>query len=601
MKTSLIVRGPITGLALMLLNVCLATSVYAETDVVLRLAVVVGANAAPPGRAPLRYAYDDAKAVADVLVQTGGFAKENIILLSEPQPQTVIESLERSLAKAANRRSGQSLLLFYYSGHADPDALYPSGQALGVSRLRAIMKDTRADVRMGIIDACRGGGWTGSKGLVPAEPFDVDLPAYLASEGVVLISSSSGQQNAHESELLGGSFFTHHWNAALRGAADRNDDGGVTINEAFAYAREMTVRDTARFATEPQRPSYSMDLKGRDDLVISLLDRRRALLLLQQTAGPLQLVDLRSGTVVLETKPGAHNLRLALPTGRYLVRKRARGGVWSTEVVIGHQGNSYVQESQLVHDPADALANKSIAAAEDGIVPPGTSNVQLALGVRHAPVIDPGLRLVTGTAGAAALFRFVYGIAPRWHIAFPLAVAYGGGQADRFAWFPWFGFPVLGLTDTSKAGLSVNTLLGAGVDGRLHGVPLFDAINASVGVLGAAQFSKDVGGRSLFETWTTVATLGGSWSFGSVAKLNLGVAAAKSFSPADQAATDGFFTREGLVVALGSVQRRALRPLPLVRIYLAPALALEGHVALAYSLTTKSIQETYLLGLWADW
>jgi hypothetical protein len=579
---------------------CLARPAHADNDDVLRLAVVVGANAAPAGRSALRYAHDDAKATAEVLLQTGGFAKENIILLTEPQPQAVVDSLERLLAKAATKKSGQSLLFFYYSGHADPDALYPSGKSLSVSRLRTLMRDGRADLRMGIIDACRGGGWTGSKGLTPAEPFEVDLPSVLASEGVVLISSSSGQQNAHESEMLGGSFFTHHWNAALRGAADRNDDGLVTINEAFAYAREMTVRDTARFANEPQRPSYSMDVKGRDDLVISSLDRRRALLLLHQAKGPLQLIDLRAGTVILETKPGAQRLRLALPVGRYLVRKRSNETVWSKEIAIAHQGNTSVEESQLARDPGDALANKSVEAATGGIVPVGQYNLQLALGVRHAPVIDPGLRLVTGSAGIAALFRIVYGFAPRWHVAFPFALAYGGGEAERLEWFSWFGVPVLGFTDAEKHGFAVNTLLGAGIDSLWHCGAWCESLNASVGVLGAAQYTNDSAGRSLLDTWTAVSTLGSSWSFRNIAALNLGVAVAKSADLEKQSITNDFLTRDGLVLAIGSVQRRALRPLPLVRVYLLPSFAVEGHVTLSYAILSHTVQETYLMGFWAD-
>lgn len=38
-----------------------------------RIALIVGANAAPPGRQALRFAYDDAKELATALQQVGGF------------------------------------------------------------------------------------------------------------------------------------------------------------------------------------------------------------------------------------------------------------------------------------------------------------------------------------------------------------------------------------------------------------------------------------------------------------------------------------------------------------------------------------------------
>lgn len=82
--------------------------------------------------------------------------------------------------------------LFYYSGHADTGALYPNGKPLPLAALRERLDDPRATVRVGIIDACRGGGWTRAKGLTSEPPFEVGLPLALSSEGSVLLASSSG-------------------------------------------------------------------------------------------------------------------------------------------------------------------------------------------------------------------------------------------------------------------------------------------------------------------------------------------------------------------------------------------------------------------------
>ena len=48
-----------------------------------------------------------------------------------------------------------------------------------------------------------------------------------------------------ESDLLGGSYFSHHLASGLLGDADRSADGRVTLAEAYAYAYERTVADTA--------------------------------------------------------------------------------------------------------------------------------------------------------------------------------------------------------------------------------------------------------------------------------------------------------------------------------------------------------------------
>src|SRR5690606_38350696 len=145
-------------------------------------------------------------------------------------------------------------------------SIFPAGQALSYRDLRPRLDDERVALRIGVIDACRGGGLTGTRGLTEVEPYEVNLPMDGDARGGVLIASSSGLEDAHESEQLQGGFFTHHWNAGLRGAADVNGDRAVSIVEAFEYAKRLTVRDTAMHAPEPQHPSFHMNLRGRRDL-----------------------------------------------------------------------------------------------------------------------------------------------------------------------------------------------------------------------------------------------------------------------------------------------------------------------------------------------
>ena len=249
-----------------------------------RVAVLVGANRGAGGRPDLRYAHSDARSLGDTLVQVGGFEPGDVHVLLDPEPDAVLFTLDRELA-VLRGVTGESLLLFYYSGHADAQALYPAGRALSYQQLRVRLEDRAATVRVGIVDACGGGGWTGAKGLQASAPFDVSVPLVLAGEGSALISSSSGLESAHETEGLLGSFFTHHLVAALRGAADTRGDGVVTLTEAFAYAKERTVRDTAALGGEPQHPSFDLRLRGRTDLPLARIARAGTLLELRQRVG----------------------------------------------------------------------------------------------------------------------------------------------------------------------------------------------------------------------------------------------------------------------------------------------------------------------------
>ena len=52
----------------------------------------------------------------------------------------------------------------------------PDGRPVPLERVRELLDDERLRLRVGIVDACGGGSWTGTKGLEPeAVPFE--LPA----------------------------------------------------------------------------------------------------------------------------------------------------------------------------------------------------------------------------------------------------------------------------------------------------------------------------------------------------------------------------------------------------------------------------------------
>ncbi len=272
-------------------------------------AVVIGTDVAPPGRARLRYSITDALMVRDVLVDLGGVARSDVEVLIDPTPEQVVRVLEQVGAKRPDT------LLFYYSGHADGQALFPRGQALPLGVVKQALDAVPAKVRIGVVDACRGGGWTAAKGVQPTGPFDVPL----ASQGTAYLSASSGAEDAHELEVLGGSLFTHHWVGGLRGAADHNEDRIVTLRESFDWARQRTLHDSARLLGKPQNPSFQLALRGRRDLRLTDLRGANVAMNLWWGDGVLDVISLDTGRSVarLEQEP----VYLVLPPGKYLARR----------------------------------------------------------------------------------------------------------------------------------------------------------------------------------------------------------------------------------------------------------------------------------------
>jgi hypothetical protein len=334
---------------------CAAGRARAAGPAMPRVAVLVGANAAAPGRKPLLYSHHDAERMAEVLSTVGGFPPAQVYVLRDPTPGDLLAAVEAGLAVLADRPD--ALFYFYYSGHADEQALYPAGRPLPLERVRALIDRAPVPVKIGMVDACRGGGWTRAADARQDQPSAARRwPLSPGGEGSVLIASSSGLESAHETAQLRGSFFTFHFAAGLRGAADRDRDGQVTLTEAFAYARGRTITDTLRQAPVTQHPSYSVNLRGREEVVLARLDASPTTLEIAQRRGPLQLVHAASGVDMVELPLGAREVTLALPPGRYLLRRPGASTSPSTEINVAEGVRNSIDEDTLPLLAADVLA-----------------------------------------------------------------------------------------------------------------------------------------------------------------------------------------------------------------------------------------------------
>jgi hypothetical protein len=328
-----------------------------------RIAVIVGANDPPPGRPALRFAHDDATELADTLQRVGGFAPADVHVLLDPHPRELVETFE-TVARTAASAGGDVLFLFYYSGHSDGQSLFPHGEPISLSDLRARVERLGARIRVGILDTCRGGSWTQSKGLSVGPPLRMEDLLNVDTEGTALVSSSSGLENAHEAVDVHGSFFTHYLTAGLLGAADRAGDGNVTLEEAFDYAKERTVRDSAKLATTPQHPSFDLALRGRQDIVLTVLSSSTSALEVTGPKAPIEVIHLPSGVTVADA-PAGNTLRLALPPGRYLVRSVVDGHVYAKEIEVRAGETATLAEGQLEATGSEQLAMKGPSGDPD--------------------------------------------------------------------------------------------------------------------------------------------------------------------------------------------------------------------------------------------
>ncbi|HUB07426.1 MAG TPA: caspase family protein [Myxococcales bacterium] len=390
-----------------------------------RVAVVVGNNAGAAER-PLRYAESDAGRVARVLAELGQVGEDDLFLL-QGQP---LPSLDHALDLARERVAhwhespgDRVLLLFYFSGHSDGEALELRGDRLTFSQLRQRLLETGADVRVAIVDSCRSGALLAAKGATPGPSFTIRLNDDLATSGQVFLASSAADEVALESATLGGSIFTHHLVTGLRGAADSSGDGRVTLAEVYQYAYQHTLSSTADTSFGAQHPEFDYRLSGQGELVLSELSQGTATLELPPAFTNAIVRDVRRDQVFAELAAGAGS-RLAVEPGEYAVRIDRGRETRRTQLTIAAGEDVKLRWDEL--SPFAAAGGQAKGEIVEAAAAPGPPPLTLALsGGVTAGAFGQG----QGPVGAVALdLAGADGLG--WHLGVSAAAGQGPGFSE---------------------------------------------------------------------------------------------------------------------------------------------------------------------------
>jgi len=298
----------------------------ARADEPHRFALIAGNDRGGSGTRPLAYAKDDARKVWDVLTRLGSVRAEDAALLLDVDGArfgAALTDFERR-ARSASLRGEKTALIVYYSGHAKDGNLRLGDSEISIAALKARLAQAPFDVRIGIFDACQSGAMTRTKGARKAPAFEIDTGAAREARGVVILTSSASDEDSQESDLIGGSYFSHHLASGLLGSADKSGDGRVTLSEAYSYAYDRTVADTADSAAGTQHPTFSYDLAGNSDLVLTDVVARREGIVFppEAPAGTYFLVDSKGFIAAEVVKAAGNPRRIALAPGRYRVKRR---------------------------------------------------------------------------------------------------------------------------------------------------------------------------------------------------------------------------------------------------------------------------------------
>lgn len=325
-----------------------------------RVAVVVGNNRGLDSEQPLAWAEEDARRVHALLGQVAGVVPRRSWLVLGGGPDDVLRALSEARGQVRElAANGPTALLFYVSAHADEEALHLGGERLPLARLREELGRTAARLRVVLVDACRVPVEARWKGGRPGPEVPVVLDQSARVEGEVFIAAAGPGELAQEWTHLRGSLFTHHLLAGLRGAADYDANGRVTLTEAYSYAYRVTLARAAESGLAPQRPTFDFAMAGFGDWTFTRVAAAGAqLALAEDVDGRVWITDRRSDVVAEVEKRRGERLRLAVAPGLYRVVIPEGARAHAADVSLAWGGSRTVRAADLVRVPASRAVGK---------------------------------------------------------------------------------------------------------------------------------------------------------------------------------------------------------------------------------------------------
>ena len=244
-----------------------------------RWAVLVGANTYEDAYhfGALQVCVKDVEATREQLI-AGGFDPARIRLLTDNTDEKPTRANILTALKAmADATEPDDLLLFYYSGHGDEAGgesylvardgrhLVLSDTAVPVMRIKQIMDAAPARAKVILLDACHSGADIGKKGPQPMTQ-EFIARVFEQAEGMAILASCKQGQLSYEWRAQERSVFTHYLLEALKGEADRDGKGFVTVQDASRHVTNG-VKLWASQRNVSQTPTLQYSVAG--DIIVT--------------------------------------------------------------------------------------------------------------------------------------------------------------------------------------------------------------------------------------------------------------------------------------------------------------------------------------------
>ena len=248
-----------------------------------RFALIVGINDyADPNIPDLRTCESDAQAMYELLTDpmTGGIARQNVLMLTGER--ATFRSIRRALYDLRKVPSNSTVFV-YFSGHGAREAgeaywITQDAELEDLAATALLDRDIQAFVNaipsqrvVVMLDCCYAAATL--KGEKSLQDFNSVL-ARFTGRGRAYLMAAGGRERVIEARDLGHSIYTYYLLEGLRGDADEDADGVVSLAELTRYVGR-TVADEARVRGGIQNPVIRLDdVQAPDQFGLTVVPKR---------------------------------------------------------------------------------------------------------------------------------------------------------------------------------------------------------------------------------------------------------------------------------------------------------------------------------------
>lgn len=212
----------------------------------------------------LKYAVNDAGLMQDLMEDQACGVFDEVICLNENDASRL--SILKALSYFKRICCEEDTFWFFFAGHGSPfedefyllpvDAEMDELDSTGISpnELNSRMKKIVCNTKISILDCCHAGMLCEQLNTRSASTMNAkDILSQYSGAGHVKLLSSNSAEKAVELDDVSHGAFTYYFVKGLRGEADYDEKGLVTLDDAWRYL-DKKVRDAARRQNVRQNP-----------------------------------------------------------------------------------------------------------------------------------------------------------------------------------------------------------------------------------------------------------------------------------------------------------------------------------------------------------